>query len=125
MTLAQPVKGLDELNRAFALARDETQKSLPQLLKFVAEPVDRDAETLAAIHGAGVAWSQFRIGVVRTAVYVAPVPKGTRIVKRKRKNFASRLLNVAMIPALNKNRAVVEDGFDKLMARIERKFNRG
>ena len=122
---AQPVKGLDELNRAFALARDDTQKRLPELLKFVAQPVDATAETLAQVNGAGQAWSQFRIGVTRHAVYVAPVKRGTRIVPRKRPNFAKRLLDKAMVPALNANRAAVEAGFERLLARIERQFNRG
>lgn len=121
----EPVKGLDDLNKAFALARDDTQKRLPELLRFVAQPVDRTAEILAAAHDAGRHWSQFRIGVTRHAVYVAPVNRGTRIVTRKRPNFAKRLLDKAMVPALNSNRGQVEAGFDKLMARIERNFNRG
>lgn len=120
-----PVRGVEALNRAFTQARAETRKSLPALLGQRIKPIETSAEHKAATIGAGVPWSQMRSSVGRHAAYVAPVPRGTKLVPRKRPKFARRLLSLSMEPALNENREAVGRSIDALLARIERQFNRG
>ena len=120
-----PVRGVDTLDRAFSMARASTQRNLPRLFRAKAEPVRRSAELNARAIGAGVPWSRMRIGASRRAVWIAPVERGTRIVPRKRPRFATRLKTLAMEPALEANRALIENEVDDLLARIERQFNRG
>lgn len=123
--MAQPVKGIDALNRAFALADTTMRKQLPSVLKLHAEPVRLDAQRNALNIGTGFPWSRMRIGVTRGSVYVAPVQRGTRLFTRKRPRFDTRLRTRAMEPALDANRAKIEKSVDELVARIERQFNRG
>jgi hypothetical protein len=123
--MIQPVRGIETLHRAFSLAGTRTRKDLPRLLALRAEPVRAQAEVNARVIGAGPSWSLMRKGATRTMVYIAPVERGTRIATRKRPNFAPRLLNLAMEPALQSHRAEVEQGVDELIARIERQFNNG
>ena len=123
--MIEPVKGIDALNRAFATAGADMQRELKTRLAGYAEPVRRDAEVLAMGIEAGVTWSRMRKGASRTMVYVAPVARGTRLVSRKRPNFARRLLGRAMEPALEANRHEIEAKVDAFLLRLERKFNRG
>ena len=120
-----PVRGVDELNRAFAVARQSVRKEMKTRLRFYAEPVRRDAETLATAIGAGPSWSRMRTGATPTMGYVAPVKRGTQVVPRRRPGFAPRLLRGAMIPALNKNRRSIGDKFDEFLGRVTRQFGRG
>lgn len=120
-----PVRGIDTLNKAFQLAGTRMRKDLPAVLENAARPVERSAEGTAASIGAGVQWSQMRVVARRNLVYMAPQQRSTRIVPRKRPKFGPRLLNRAMIPALNQNREQVGKALDNLVARIVRQFNRG
>ena len=120
-----PVRGINELNRAFQLARSETTKRLPVLLRGAIRPVETGAERNAATIGTGVPWSQQRSVASRSMAYIAPVKRGTRVAQRKRQKFARRLITRAMEPSLNANREQVGRSFDELLARIERQFNRG
>lgn len=123
--MAAPVRGVEALNKAFALADAEMRKGLPAVLKSLAQPIRTGAERRALAEGIGTDWSQFRIGTTRRSVYIAPVERGTRLRPRKRPKFARFLKTTAMEPALNANRQEVEAGVEKLIARIERQFNRG
>lgn len=120
-----PVRGLDTLNKAFQFAGTRMRKELPIFLKGAARPVEHGAEMNAAEIGAGQQWSQMRLVANRRVVYIAPQQRSTRIASRKRPRFGQRLLNRAMIPALNANRARVGKSVDELVARIVRQFNRG
>ena len=119
-----PVRGVDDVNKAFQYASASMRKELPLFLRGAARPVERGAEVAAAEIGAGAEWSQMRIGGTRN-VYMAPQARSTRILSRKRPKFGPRLLNRAMIPALNANRERVGKSVDELVARIVRRFNRG
>lgn len=121
----RPVRGARELDRAFALAKGEMRKQLPIMLRSTGRPVERAAEVNANTIGAGVPWSQMRIGSTRHSVYVAPERRGSKIPARKRPRFAVRLMSRAMIPALDSTRAEVGKSFDDLLALIERRFARG
>lgn len=123
--MAGPVRGVEDLNKAFFFAGKRMRKELPLFLKGAARPVERGAEVNAQAIGAGVQWSQMRLAATRHGVYMAPEKRGTRIAPRKRPKFGPRLLNRAMIPALNQNRAVVGKSVDELVARIVRQFGRG
>lgn len=119
-----PVRGVNELNRAFAVAGTTVRKEIKTRLRFYAEPVRRDAETSARAIGAGPEWSRMRTGATPNMGYVAPLKRGTRVIPRRRPRFAIRLLNRAMIPALNKNRNSIGVKFDQFLARMTRQFGR-
>lgn len=123
--MGEPVKGIAELDRAFQRAGAGLHDDIKDRLRYFAAPVKRDAELLSAGAGVGIDWSRMRVGAGRRLVYVAPVQRGTNIPSRKRRNFARYLLSRAMEPALNRNRRQIEAQFDELLARIERRFNRG
>ena len=95
------------------LAGDETRKKLPLFLRGAIRPVEHGAEAKAAAIGTGVPWSQMRSEAGRNMAYIAPVKRGTRIVQRKRKNFANRLIKRAMEPALDANREQVGRAVDE------------
>lgn len=122
----QPVTGIRELNFAFALAGETVAKSKHAVLKHVAGPVRRDAETLAVarIRKIGGPWSRMRVGVTPGFVYVAPQKRGTRDLARKRRNLAPLLRTRSMEPALEQNRAQVTRGVQELLDRMERQWGR-
>lgn len=123
--MAQPVRGVETLNRAFTQASSRMLKDLPRVLAATATPIELTAEALGTSIGAGREWSQMRKGAGRTLVYVAPQQRGTRVPSRKRPKFALRLLRRAMVPALDANREQVGRSIDELVARIASQFNRG
>lgn len=123
--MAAPVRGVDELNKAFGFASKQLRRDLPSVLKAKVRPIEQGAEVNAQAIGAGVQWSQMRTAATRHGVYIAPQQRGTRIASRKRPKFGPRLLNRAMIPALERNRSTVGKAIDDLVALIVRKANRG
>lgn len=112
------VEGLRDLQRAFAKADNTMQREFRSRLKDAAEPVRDEAEQLATanISRIGLTWSRMRVGVTRTAVYVAPRERGRRGGTR-RPNLAF-LLGHEMETALENNvngvRASVEDLLDEM-----------
>ena len=122
--MAAPVKGVEALNKAFALADADMRKGLPAVLKGLAEPIRTGAERRALAQGVGPEWSQMRVGTTRRCLYIAPVERGTRVQTKRRPKFARYLRTRAMEPALDANRQEVA-GVEKLLERIERQFNRG
>lgn len=108
--MAVRVKGVRELERAFARADKHMRSDMRDTLEEAAQPVRRDAQTLAAgvTRGAGDPWSRMRVGSYRSIAYVAPVERGNRLGSTTaRRAFADRLLGRAMIPALERNTAQV------------------
>jgi hypothetical protein len=121
------VKGLRDLQRAFALADKELKQDMNAQLKRAAEPVRADAQTLARPtmkRAVNVDWAQMRVGVTTTLVYVAPARRSTRRVPRKRPNLAPRLMDKAMTPALHQNADRVRDDVGGLLDRIGRDWAR-
>ena len=98
------VRGLPELRRAFAVADQRFLKDKKTLLRHLGEPVKRDAEVLALTNishmSASSPWAQMRTGATETLSYVAPIPRGTKILSRKRRRFARLLLSRSMEPAI-------------------------
>lgn len=121
----RPVRGTTELSRAFAQSGKGLTADIKSRLRYFALPVERDAEGSLGALGAGREWSQQRRGANSQVVYVAPVPRGTRNPSRKRRNFANRMLLRAMIPALERNRRQIEKNIDGLVARMQRRWERG
>lgn len=112
------VRGLRDLQRAFALADKRLAKDLRVRLAEAAEPVRYDASQLAGKRirnllspTAEVDWSAMRVGVTRSVVYVAPVERGRRSRANRRirrPNLATLLMGRAMEPALQRNLGTVE-----------------
>jgi hypothetical protein len=125
------VQGLRELNAAFAKADKQTRLGVRAVLRDVAEPVRRDAETLAAARiprmQRSPRWSRMRVGVTRNLVYVAPRQRGTRRRgdPRSRPNLAPLLMNRAMQPALDAHAADTERAVEHALDRIADDFNHG
>ena len=104
------VKGLPELERAFATMAVATRKEVKAGLRSAAEPVRTSAETNASgrILNMGTGrWSRMRLGSNRgMVVYVAP--RARRRGGSPRPNLAPLLLDRAMIPALGQHRDEVQ-----------------
>lgn len=129
-TQAVSVKGLRELNRAFARADRKLKTEKNDALKQAAEPVRREAEELAVleISRIGIPWSRMRIGVTQRVVYVAPAQRGVKgrgNARRRRPNLAPRLMNEAMRPALDHNRRQVVEKLDDMLRTVGREWERG
>jgi hypothetical protein len=117
------VKGYRELLRADARATKETKLGVRRELRVVAEPVRRDAQSLALaeIHNMPTSpkWAVMRVGVTQRAVYIAPKQKGTRgRGPRRRPNLADLLLDRAMTRALTQDAGQVEVGMSRLLDEI-------
>lgn len=125
------VRGLAQLDRAFAFAGKDVQKQLRVGLAEVAEPIRAEAEQLADSTirnlGPGQPWTRMRAVARRNLVYVAPVERGTRTRRNprsRRPNLADLLMGRAMEPALDHNIAQVEDRFNEMLARVGQDWER-
>jgi hypothetical protein len=114
------ISGLKELSRAFKAADVATAKELRTTLRVVVEPVRASAESLAVqgIPKIGLRWSQMRIGITQTSVYLAPRQRGVRGGPKHRPNLAVLLLGRSMEPALINNQAQVIEGFDAMLGTV-------
>jgi hypothetical protein len=115
------VEGLAELVRAFSLTDKKEQELFRDARRAVAEPVRADAQLLASssIHHIGIPWSQMRVGLTRTSIYVAPRQRGSRgRGRRHRPNLADLLMNRALQPALDRNIANAEKAFDDMLVDV-------
>lgn len=122
---SEAVIGAKELQRAFDFAGTEMRRNIKQSIRGYAQPVARDASGIALSIGTGTSWSRMRVGSTPQMSYVAPVNRGTKILSRKRRNFAKRVIDRAMIPALERNAPRIVEQFNALVGRVERSFYRG
>lgn len=121
------VRGLRELNRAFALAGKETRREIRAELGQVAEPVRFTATSLARskIRRIGPKWSIMRTGISQTLVYVAPKQRGVKTRgpdPRRRPNLADLLRERALEPALARHEADIERRFERALDIISREW---
>jgi hypothetical protein len=118
------VKGLRDLQRAFALADKTLAKELRGKIRDAAEPVRADAEGAAVsrIRNIGIPWSRMRVGSTATGAYVAPKKRAARGRGnvRRRPNLADLMMGRAMLPALQRNQADVVRNVNGLLGEIER-----
>jgi hypothetical protein len=120
------VIGIDELEDSFERCGTFMDKELKAKLVSYAGPVRRTAQTMAVaeIPKIGLLWSRMRTGATQKMVYVAPVQRGTRVPSRRRPKLAPKLMNEAMVPALNIHREEIVGKVDGLLARMEREYER-
>ena len=114
------VHGVDELQRGNdrAVRRLHTQNS--SALRELAEPIRSLAQSRALTSIRNMPrspqWAEMRTGV-------APVARGTRgRGRRGRPALAGRLLDRAMIPALEQHQAAVVQKYDRMLADVEREW---
>jgi hypothetical protein len=126
-----PIRGFAELYTALAKADRQTRLGLRAGLRDVAEPVRKDAETLAGSEirrmPLSPKWSKMRVGVSRNLVYVAPRQRGVKTRGRqqlRRPNLADLLMDRAMQPALDRHENEIVGRFDEIVGRIVDDFNR-
>jgi hypothetical protein len=122
------VHGLRDLQRAFGVASRVLERDLRVGLIGAAEPVRYEATRLAGQKirnilsaTATVDWSEMRIGVTQSVVYIAPVQRGTKTRGhggRHRPNLADLLLGRAMEPALEQNVGEVTRRLDAVLDRV-------
>jgi hypothetical protein len=126
---AVTVRGLRELQTAFAKADRDARLGLRAELRTVARPVQQEAQALAlgTIRGMPQSprWAGMRIGVTRTAVYVAPRQKGVRGGPKSRPNLAPLMMDRAMEPALDRNRDRIVHDFEHVLDTMADDFNHG
>lgn len=117
---AVTVSGLSDLQRAFTAIAPTVEADLRAALRALAEPVARDAEALARanIRRIGEPWSQMRVGVTTSMVYVAPKQRGvkSRTDRRlRRPNLFDLLMGRSLEPALERNTAQIEAGVGRVL----------
>jgi hypothetical protein len=122
------VKGLREVNAAFAKTDRDIRLGWRAGMREVAEPVRRDAEASASASIRNMPgsprWSRMRTGVTRTMVYVAPRQKGARRNPyARRPNLADLLMDRAMEPALARHEHEIEERIDHLVDVAAFNFN--
>jgi hypothetical protein len=120
--------GMRQLQAGLKDADRDTRLGVKKKLGYVAEPVRRDAEELAAskIRNIGPRWSQMRTGVTRSSVYVAPAQRGVKGASAaKRRNLAPLLAERAMEPALERSSGNVERDLEQVLDWVADRFNRG
>lgn len=132
MPPAVQVKGLRELQIAFAHADRATRLGLRTELREVAKPVALDAQQLAAQQISGMRrsprWARMRVGVTRRVVYVAPTQRGLKTRgpdSRRRPNLARLLLDRAMEPALEAHAEQILVATEALLDHVADGFNEG
>lgn len=123
------VKGLREVNAAFAHTDREIRLGWRAGMREVVEPVRRDAEVSAqqSIRNmpSSPRWARMRVGVTRSMVYVAPRQKGTRGRRAgRRPNLADLLMDRAMQPALDRHEHEITARVEQLLDRVADDFNR-
>ena len=130
--MAGPIalRGQRELLAALAKADRETRLGVRRELRGVAEPVRREAQTLALSEISGMAkspkWAGMRTGVTRKLVYVAPRQRGVRgRGPGRRPNLADLLMVRAMEPALQHNERRTEAALEEMLDRVADDFNKG
>lgn len=130
MTDAIRIKGLRELDKAFASADKDLQRELRAELATIAEPVRQTAEQLATQRIAhigppsGNSWSAMRVGQANNVVWVAPRQRGRYSRKNRllrRPKFAQLLLDRAMEPALALREADVIERIEFLLEYMTRR----
>jgi hypothetical protein len=124
------VKGLRDVNAAFAHTDREIRLGWRAGMRQVAEPVRRDAELAASSSiphmPASPKWARMRVGVTRNMVYVAPRQRGTRgRTAAGRTNLAGLLMDRAMQPALDRHEPEITARMEHLLDVVADEFNRG
>jgi hypothetical protein len=126
------VKGLRDVNAAFAHTDRDLRLGWRAGMRQVAEPVRRDAQesAMSAIRRmpGSPKWARMRVGVTRTMVYVAPRQKGTRgrgPAGRSRPNLGDLLMDRAMQPALERHEHEITARFEHLLDHVADGFNHG
>jgi hypothetical protein len=126
------VTGLRELSSAFNKLGGEVRKEYRTSERQIAEPIRRDAESLAMSEvrnmPASPKWSKMRIGVTRDLIYVVPRQRGVKgrgqDPRRRGPQFTRLMMDRAMRPALARNEADVTRGIEQLLDRVTQQFNR-
>lgn len=126
------VEGLAEASRAFAKTDREIRLGWRHMWRDVAEPVRRDAETLALEAIPNMArspkWARMLTGVTRHLVYVVPRQKGwhgRNPHRRQAEAIAGLLRDRALQPALDRHEHQIEHAVEHLLDRAADDFNRG
>lgn len=139
MPPAVQVRGLRELQAAFAHADRASRLGLRTELRAVAKPVAVEAEQRALDRIRNVPhsprWARMRVGVTRRVVYVAPRQRGVKTRNptdpRRRgwgtgpPSFADLLMDRAMEPALERHEGEILVATEAVLDHVADGFNHG
>ena len=130
--MAVVVKGLRDVNTAFAKTDRDLRLGWRAGMRQVAEPVRRDAQESAVSNirrmPGSPKWARMRVGVTRQMVYVAPRQRGTRgrgPAGRARPNLGNLLMDRAMQPPLERHEHEITARFEQLLDHVADGFNHG
>lgn len=118
------VHGAKEVEKAFADVATKVDPAIGKALREIAKPVQQDAQNLSVAAfsqigtGAG-SWSRMRIGRKRVSVYVAERQHGHHGAGT-RPNFYPRMMNEAMLPALERHRGEITAAVALAVEKINR-----
>lgn len=116
------IEGLAEFQKTLKVCEREVRLGVRAKLKDAAEPVRVEAEHLAAaeIRNIGHDWSQMRVGITTSLLYVAPKQRGAKSGGRKRGNMfglLSRALNEALDAKAPEVERLLEGALDDILHR--------
>jgi hypothetical protein len=117
------VHGAKEVEKAFADVAVKVDPAIGSALRAIAKPVQTDAQTLsmAAMSQIGSSprsWSRMRIGRKRFGVYVAERQHGSGGATRA--NLYPRMMNEAMLPALERHRGEINAALALTIEKVNR-----
>lgn len=125
------VENYREVLRAFGRAEKTLERGFKKSLREAADPIREDVERRAGsgvienLHS-GDRWTDMRIGVTRSFVYVAPRERGRRTRSRPavaRPNLKPLLLERAFAPALRENRDQVIENVEGVLFAMGRAWD--
>lgn len=121
------IEGLDQIQRDLASSMPEVEKAVKIGIRDAAVPAAKLAENLSLTKIRNMRrspkWSVNRIGVLRSAVYIAPVKRGVKTRgpdPRRRPNLVALMLGRAYEPAVDVMGPVVEQQVLRVIDRAVR-----
>ncbi len=121
------VHGLDQIQRDLAKSGPEVGKAMRLGLKEAAEPTAHIAEQLSLTRirrmSRSPEWAETRIGVLRSAVYIVPKPRGTKgrgHVSRGRPTLVALMMGRSFEPALQAGASIAEASVTRLLGEVLR-----
>lgn len=116
------IDGLAQFQKTLKSCERDVRLGVKASLRAAAEPVRVEAERLAPqeIKNVGPDWSQMRVGLTTSVLYVAPKQRTSSQQGRKRRNMAGllgRVLDDALESKSSEAEGLIEKALDDILER--------